>query len=110
MSESARVGFLLKQSWGGIGNRVETMGHSEQARVDPGFYEKRGCFAHVLASAAKLAHAHYRQASRARSWPVPNLQVVGMTMYTYRMLAAYLPTYRENFSWAFYSFSFIYNL
>ena len=37
--------------------------------------KRRGCFAYVLASAAKLAHAHYRQASRARSarsWPVPN--------------------------------------
>ena len=41
-----------------------------------------GCFAYVLASAAKLAHAHYHQASRARSarsWPVPNPpRVVGM--------------------------------
>ena len=37
--------------------------------------KRRGCFAYVLAIAAKVAHAHYRQASRARSaqsWPVPN--------------------------------------
>ena len=39
------------------------------------FMKRRGCFAYVLARAAKLAHAHYHQASRARSarsWPVPN--------------------------------------
>ena len=53
----------------------------DQGRIQD-FIKKRGCFAYVLASAAKLAHAHYRQASRARSarsWPVPNPpQVVGM--------------------------------
>ena len=38
--------------------------------ADPEFYERTGL---LLASAAKLAHAHYRQVSRARSarsWPV----------------------------------------
>ena len=39
--------------------------------------KSRGCFAYVLASAAKLAHAHYIQASRA-GWSVLNPQVVGI--------------------------------
>ena len=29
-SESARVGFLRKQSWGGVGIEQKAMGHSEQ--------------------------------------------------------------------------------
>ena len=51
---------------------------ADVAGADPEFYEKTGLFAYVPA-AAKLAHAHYRQASRARSarsWPVPNPQQV----------------------------------
>ena len=39
---------------------------SSQGRIQ-NFMKRRGCFAYVLASAAKLTHAHYRQASRARA-------------------------------------------
>ena len=52
-----------------------------QGRIQ-NFMKRQGCFTYILAGAAKLAHAHYRQAFRAqstRSWPVPNSpQVVGM--------------------------------
>ena len=58
--------------------------------------KRRGCFAYVLASAAKLAHAHYRQASRARSarsWPVPNPpRVVRMYVRSVLDSACCIPT------------------
>ena len=69
----------------------------EQGRIQ-NFMKRRGCFAYVLAIAAKLAHAQYRQASWAlralEAWPVPNPPQVVCMQYV-RIVLALLHTYQH---------------